>query len=152
MCWRISSRSDKFITLGHALSCCLPIFVGWYYMYTCVRVSEQLNDELKQNLKKTMTDEYNQTNSEHITKAVDKLQQEVSAMDEGVQTQMLCSFVRFLCTFEFLHWPAWMEFRLLRASTFSYCKWTWTSKPKSHGLTCGLLIGQPSCYPIISPD
>lgn len=47
-------------------------------MYTCVRVSEQLNDELKQNLKKTMTDEYNQTNSEHITKAVDKLQQEVS--------------------------------------------------------------------------
>lgn len=78
MCWRISSRSDKFITLGHALSCCLPIFVGWYYMYTCVRVSEQLNDELKQNLKKTMTDEYNQTNSEHITKAVDKLQQEVS--------------------------------------------------------------------------
>uniref|UniRef100_A0A3Q2VGX4 Tetraspanin n=1 Tax=Haplochromis burtoni TaxID=8153 RepID=A0A3Q2VGX4_HAPBU len=37
---------------------------------------QQLNDELKQNLKKTMTDEYNQTNSEHITKAVDKLQQE----------------------------------------------------------------------------
>lgn len=78
MCWRISSRSNKFITLGHALSCCLPIFVGWYYMYTCVRVSEQLNDELKQNLKKTMTEKYNQTNYEHITKAVDKLQQEVS--------------------------------------------------------------------------
>lgn len=45
-------------------------------MYTCVRVSEQLNDELKQNLKKTMTEKYNQTNYEHITKAVDKLQQE----------------------------------------------------------------------------
>lgn len=37
---------------------------------------QQLNDELKQNLKKTMTEKYNQTNYEHITKAVDKLQQE----------------------------------------------------------------------------
>ncbi|KAL3993307.1 hypothetical protein ACER0C_010581 [Sarotherodon galilaeus] len=42
--------------------------------YKCAR--ESLNDELKQNLKKTMTEKYNQTNYEHITKAVDKLQQE----------------------------------------------------------------------------
>lgn len=37
---------------------------------------QQLNDELKQNLKKTMTENYNKTNHEHITRAVDKLQQE----------------------------------------------------------------------------
>ncbi|MED6264894.1 hypothetical protein CHARACLAT_019850, partial [Characodon lateralis] len=38
---------------------------------------QQLNDELKQNLKATMTSKYGQSNeNEHITQAVDKLQQE----------------------------------------------------------------------------
>ncbi|KAM7424547.1 hypothetical protein PAMA_000748 [Pampus argenteus] len=37
---------------------------------------QQLNEELKQNLRETMTQKYEQNGHEHITKAVDKLQQE----------------------------------------------------------------------------
>ena len=37
----------------------------------------QLNEELKQNLRETMVQKYKQENEKHITKAVDKLQQEV---------------------------------------------------------------------------
>lgn len=40
-------------------------------------VSEQLNEELKQNLRETMTQKYEQSSYEHITSAVNKLQQEV---------------------------------------------------------------------------
>ena len=44
----------------------------------CVCVSEQLNEELKQNLRETLIMKYRQDGHEHITEAVDKLQQEVS--------------------------------------------------------------------------
>lgn len=45
----------------------------------CVCLCEQLNDELKQNLKATMTNKYRLgKDNEHITQAVDKLQEEVS--------------------------------------------------------------------------
>ncbi|NP_991213.1 CD151 antigen, like isoform X1 [Danio rerio] len=37
---------------------------------------QQLNDELKENLRETMVQKYNQSEQEHVTKAVDKLQQE----------------------------------------------------------------------------
>ncbi|XP_041741083.1 CD151 antigen-like [Coregonus clupeaformis] len=37
---------------------------------------QQLNEELKQNLRETMVQKYRQSEQEHITKAVDKLQQE----------------------------------------------------------------------------
>ncbi|KAA8595756.1 hypothetical protein FQN60_011047 [Etheostoma spectabile] len=37
---------------------------------------QQLNEELKQNLRETMTQKYQQSSHEHITRAVDKLQQE----------------------------------------------------------------------------
>ncbi|KAG5270344.1 hypothetical protein AALO_G00191580 [Alosa alosa] len=37
---------------------------------------QQLNAELKENLRETMVQKYQQKNEEHITKAVDKLQQE----------------------------------------------------------------------------
>lgn len=40
-------------------------------------VSEQLNQELKQSLKETMTTKYAQKGQDQVTKAVDKLQQEV---------------------------------------------------------------------------
>lgn len=40
-------------------------------------VSEQLNQELKQSLKETMTTKYAQNGYDQVTKAVDKLQQEV---------------------------------------------------------------------------
>lgn len=135
MCWRISSRSDKFITLGHALSCCLPIFVGWYYMYTCVRVSEQLNDELKQNLKKTMTDEYNQTNSEHITKAVDKLQQEVSVCNgwrsPDTNVVQLCEislhiWISTLASVDGISVVACIHFFILQMNLDFQAKVTWT--------------------------
>lgn len=38
---------------------------------------EQLNEELKQSLKETMTKKYSQKSQDQVTKAVDKLQQEV---------------------------------------------------------------------------
>lgn len=38
---------------------------------------EQLNEELKQSLKETMTKKYSQKSYDQVTKAVDKLQQEV---------------------------------------------------------------------------
>ncbi len=44
----------------------------------CACVSKQLNEELKQNLRETMTQKYQQPSHEQITRAVDKLQQEVS--------------------------------------------------------------------------
>uniref|UniRef100_G3PYI3 Tetraspanin n=1 Tax=Gasterosteus aculeatus aculeatus TaxID=481459 RepID=G3PYI3_GASAC len=37
---------------------------------------QQLNEELKQNLRETMTQKYEQSSHEHVTRAVDKLQQE----------------------------------------------------------------------------
>ncbi|XP_030621892.1 CD151 antigen-like [Chanos chanos] len=37
---------------------------------------QQLNEELKENLKETMVTKYRQPNEDHVTKAVDKLQQE----------------------------------------------------------------------------
>ncbi|XP_034733457.1 CD151 antigen-like [Etheostoma cragini] len=37
---------------------------------------QQLNEELKQNLRETMTQKYQQSSHEHITRAVDKLQEE----------------------------------------------------------------------------
>lgn len=40
-------------------------------------ISVQLNDELKANLKETMVQKYQQPGQEHITRAVDKLQQDV---------------------------------------------------------------------------
>lgn len=40
-------------------------------------VSVQLNQELKQSLKETMTTKYAQKGHDQVTKAVDKLQQEV---------------------------------------------------------------------------
>lgn len=51
------------------------------YMHACV--SEQLNEELKQNLRETMTQKYQQNTQEQITRAVDKLQQEVSVCIRG---------------------------------------------------------------------
>lgn len=51
------------------------------YMHVCV--SEQLNEELKQNLRETMTQKYQQNTQEQITRAVDKLQQEVSVYIRG---------------------------------------------------------------------
>lgn len=45
----------------------------------CVCVCEQLNEELKQNLTETMTQKYKKSGHEQITRAVDKLQQEVGA-------------------------------------------------------------------------
>ncbi|XP_034417206.1 CD151 antigen-like isoform X2 [Cyclopterus lumpus] len=38
--------------------------------------NKQLNEELKQNLRETMTQKYKQSSQEHVTRAVDKLQQE----------------------------------------------------------------------------
>lgn len=38
---------------------------------------EQLSEELKQSLKETMTKKYSQNSYDQVTKAVDKLQQEV---------------------------------------------------------------------------
>lgn len=46
-------------------------------------VCEQLNEELKQNLTETMTQKYKKSGHEQITRAVDKLQQEVGAAAEG---------------------------------------------------------------------
>lgn len=51
--------------------------------YICVCASEQLNEELKQNLRETMTQKYQQSTHEQITRAVDKLQQEVSVCITG---------------------------------------------------------------------
>lgn len=50
---------------------------------------EQLNQELKQSLKETMTTKYAQKGQEQVTKAVDKLQQEVRV---GAVTDPLCFF------------------------------------------------------------
>lgn len=52
------------------------LLCGGKYLRLCV--CDQLNEELKQNLRETMTKKYKQKNYEHITEAVDKLQQEVS--------------------------------------------------------------------------
>lgn len=49
-------------------------------------VFEQLNQELKQSLKETMTTKYAQKGHEQVTKAVDKLQQEVRV---GATTTLL---------------------------------------------------------------
>lgn len=46
-------------------------------MCVCVCVCKQLNEELKQNLTETMTQKYKKSGHEQITRAVDKLQQEV---------------------------------------------------------------------------
>lgn len=48
-----------------------------------VFVCEQLNEELKQNLRETMINKYQKENYQHITRAVDKLQQEVSLSADG---------------------------------------------------------------------
>lgn len=48
-----------------------------------ISVSEQLNEELKQNLRETMTQKYQQNGHEQITRAVDKLQQEVCVCMKG---------------------------------------------------------------------
>lgn len=48
------------------------------FVTVCVCVCEQLNEELKQNLKETMINKYKQEGNDDITNAVDKLQQEVS--------------------------------------------------------------------------
>lgn len=47
-------------------------------IYLCLCVCDQLNEELKQNLRETMTQKYKQNTHDHVTNAVDKLQQEVS--------------------------------------------------------------------------
>lgn len=49
----------------------------------------QLNQELKQSLKETMTTRYAQKGQEQVTKAVDKLQQEVRV---GAKPHLLCFF------------------------------------------------------------
>lgn len=54
------------------------VFVVWFscaLIHVCV--SEQLNEELKQNLRETMTQKYQQSAQEQVTRAVDTLQQEV---------------------------------------------------------------------------
>lgn len=57
---------------------------------------EQLNEELKQNLKETMTKKYLQSGYDQVTQAVDKLQQEVCVRTVGQgcshpQTELKCS-------------------------------------------------------------
>ncbi|KAK7912967.1 hypothetical protein WMY93_013178 [Mugilogobius chulae] len=64
-------------------------FLFWYFvLLLCIFLLEvlagvlayiyyqQLNEELKQSLRDTMIQKYQRTNQEHITRAVDKLQQE----------------------------------------------------------------------------
>lgn len=52
---------------------------NWGLHLRCLFLSEQLNHELKQSLKETMTTKYAQKGYDQVTKAVDKLQQEVRA-------------------------------------------------------------------------
>ncbi|KAK1891565.1 CD151 antigen, partial [Dissostichus eleginoides] len=53
----------------------MSLAVSEYNVCVCVCVW-QLNQELKQNLRETMTQKYQQSTHEHITSAVDKLQEE----------------------------------------------------------------------------
>lgn len=60
-----------------------------YYTADCFYPPAQLNEELKQNLKETMVQKYKQSGEERITRAVDKLQQEVGQW--GTQTgKVIC--------------------------------------------------------------
>lgn len=46
----------------------------------------QLNDELRADLKETMVQKYQQPDQEHITRAVDKLQQDVRGFAVHIKT------------------------------------------------------------------
>lgn len=60
---------------------CSELLLHIERVHVCVCV--QLNEELKQNLKNTMVKKYREKEgNEHITRAVDKLQQEVSGKDK----------------------------------------------------------------------
>ncbi|XP_036391059.1 CD151 antigen isoform X1 [Megalops cyprinoides] len=50
--------------------------LAYIYYQQCFPFCHELNEELKQNLKDTMTEKYKQPGEEHVTRAVDKLQQE----------------------------------------------------------------------------
>lgn len=63
-------------------------------------VSVQLNNELRADLKETMVQKYQQPGQEHITRAVDKLQQDVRGLTVHVRGIYEYSFtLNILCTF-----------------------------------------------------
>lgn len=63
-----------------------------------VCLSLQINDELKQSLKETMTQKYKQPREEKVTNAVDKLQQEVRPYLFPKGPFTLDNFGHVLCT------------------------------------------------------
>lgn len=53
--------------------------------WLCLFISVQLNDELKADLKETMVQKYQHPDQEHITQAVDNLQQNVKSFIVGLK-------------------------------------------------------------------
>ncbi|KAK3558773.1 hypothetical protein QTP86_028706, partial [Hemibagrus guttatus] len=53
------------------------VLAYWYYQEASISFVYCLNDELSADLKKTMVQKYQQPDQEHITRAVDKLQQDL---------------------------------------------------------------------------
>ncbi|XP_033962600.1 CD151 antigen-like isoform X2 [Pseudochaenichthys georgianus] len=88
--WTLLEKSDYISLLSsktYAASAYILVLAGAIVMVTgvlgcCATFKEQrrllrvLNQELKQNLRETMTQKYQQSTHEHITSAVDKLQEE----------------------------------------------------------------------------
>uniref|UniRef100_A0A8C1BT47 Tetraspanin n=2 Tax=Cyprinus carpio TaxID=7962 RepID=A0A8C1BT47_CYPCA len=88
--WTLVEKSDYISLLSskiYAVSAYILIMAGVTVMVTgvlgcCATFKEQrrllrvLNEELKENLRETMVQKYDQPEQEHVTKAVDKLQQE----------------------------------------------------------------------------
>ncbi|KAM9409492.1 CD151 antigen-like isoform 2-T2 [Pholidichthys leucotaenia] len=88
--WTLVEKSDYISLLSsktYAASAYILVLAGAIVMVTgvlgcCATFKEQrrllrvVNEELKLNLKKTITEKYQQSSYEHITRAVDKLQQE----------------------------------------------------------------------------
>lgn len=65
------------LSLVHVHSSVFTVANSWGLQFLRACVCEQLNEELKQSLKETMTMKYLQKNYDQVTEAVDKLQQEV---------------------------------------------------------------------------
>lgn len=74
----------------------LSVHLSCLALFICIFFLVQLSEELKSNLKRTMVDKYQQPDQNHVTQAVDKLQQEVKKTKKTINNNnnfIQCLFV-----------------------------------------------------------